>query len=142
MTILHRFTAAEGGIPVGLVQAPDGNFFGSAQSGGVDGGGSLFRLTPAGDVTPLHFFSGDDGRGPAGPLTVGNDGALYGVTSGGGLYGDGTAFRMTLDGTFQKLHDFSAAEGRYASSLLLASDGNFYGTTSYQGVGARRRFSA
>lgn len=140
MTILHRFTAAEGGYPVGLVQAPDGNFYGPAQGGGVDGRGSIFRLTPAGDVTPLHFFSGDDGSTPTVPPTVGNDGALYGVTYTGGLYGNGTAFRMTLAGDFQKLHDFSSTEGRYASALLLVSDGNFYGTTSYEGGGTETVF--
>ncbi|MFX8723705.1 choice-of-anchor tandem repeat GloVer-containing protein, partial [Acinetobacter baumannii] len=60
-TLLNSLDLSYGGYPVApLVQGPDGNFYGTASSGagslGTFAGGSVFRMTPAGVVTPLAGF--------------------------------------------------------------------------------------
>ena len=64
----------------------------------------------------------------------------------GTSYGDpydlaGAVFRAKLDGTLEPLHIFSNSDGaRPYAGLLLASDGNFYGTTHEGGVGVGTLF--
>ncbi len=70
----------------------------------------------------------------------GADGSLYGTTKLGGVRnsacssGCGTIFKITTSGTLTTLHTFDGTEAGFATSpLLLATDGNFYGTTGYGG---------
>jgi uncharacterized repeat protein (TIGR03803 family) len=135
VTVLYAFAggAADGAAPrSGLVQANDGNFYGTTNSGGPSNRGTVFRMTPAGVVTILHFFAGGaaDGANPRGTLIQANDGNLYGTTALGGTANGGTAFQITLAGTVTLVHSFTAAEGRPSfSGLIQATDGNFYGLT-------------
>jgi uncharacterized repeat protein (TIGR03803 family) len=119
----------------GLVQATDGNFYGTT----YDGAGTLYRLTPNGKYTVLYSFcqvSGcPDGANPIAPLTQGADGCLYGTTYGGGPDNLGTVFKITLGGALTTLHTFTGSDGAYlASPLIQATDGNFYGTTEAGGT--------
>lgn len=126
-----------------LLQASDGNFYGTTRAGGTSGCsvgcGVLFKVTPGGVATAIHAF-GDkvgDGERPTAPLIQGRDGALYGTTSFGGAHGSGTVFKVTLDRAYSVLYSFgsSPSDGRVpASGLIQASDGNFYGTTTVGGV--------
>src|SRR5262249_14810666 len=79
----------------------------------------------------LHSFSDTDGNSPAFGLVEGRDGALYGVTTGGGSAGRGTIYMMNKDGTgFTVLRNLTGPDGASpSSSLLLANNGSFYGTT-------------
>jgi uncharacterized repeat protein (TIGR03803 family) len=93
-TVLHFLTAAtDGGTPqAGLMQATDGNFYGAASLGGSLGGGTLFKITPAGAFTVVYPFSGTDdtnGADPESTLTQNTNGLLYGDTynSPGNSYG-------------------------------------------------------
>jgi uncharacterized repeat protein (TIGR03803 family) len=55
-TILHSFTNQGDGVyPSGLVQGTDGNFYGTA-GGGMNGNGTIFKLTPTGVVAALYSF--------------------------------------------------------------------------------------
>ena len=120
----------------GLVEAANGDFYGSASEGGTSSYGSLYRLK--GDlndesVSDVHDFQGDDGAQPATALTLGADDSLYGVspstTSGG------TAYRFDPPNTFTVLHSFVTSEGTTPSAPLLeASPGNFYGVTEFGGA--------
>jgi uncharacterized repeat protein (TIGR03803 family) len=145
-TVLYSFAGGntDGANPTGdLVQASDGNFYGATGGGGPGECpgvepvgytgppatcGTLFKLTPDGAETVLHFFSGGaDGGQPTGSLVQGDDGNFYGTTS----YGSGTVFAITPQGEEAVLYSFPnyTDDGSKPSSLILGSDGNFYGTT-------------
>jgi len=131
LTILYSFSNAGGGGVVpggGLIEASDGNFYGTTTYGGSAGNGTVFKLTPSGVETTLHSFGSvtGDGQNPSTSLIEGTDGNFYGTTPFGGSIGGGTAFRMTPSGVLTILHSFrDVPEG----GLIEASDGNFYGTT-------------
>jgi uncharacterized repeat protein (TIGR03803 family) len=89
--------------------------------------------------TILADFDVTDGSLPRGPLAQGPDGNIYGTTSAGGSSaecggGCGTVFRATPEGVITTLYSFCIpyqcpdGDGP-VSGLVLASDGNFYGTT-------------
>ncbi len=149
---LHAFAGDDGHEGFGpygaLVQASDGDFYGTAFYGGPEDfrcncavGGTIFRMTPGGAFTMLHGFLDADGTGPSGGLTIGRDDNFYGLTTGGGDYGGGTAFRVDASGNFALLHSFGGPVGDggqpYLGALALGSDGNFYGTTSRGGANQR-----
>lgn len=128
-----------------VIQAGDGNFYGTTNSGGAYGCGTLSKITPAGVITQLHFFAGAaaDGCNPNGLLQAG-DGKLYGVTtSGGGSgcsggYGCGTVYSISLDGSgYRVLYNFGLSTGDGTSpnqELIQGGDGSLYGTTSSGGA--------
>jgi uncharacterized repeat protein (TIGR03803 family) len=139
LTTLHSFDNTDGANPfAGLVQASDGNFYGTTYSGGASNEGVVFKITPSGVLTTLHSFcqlSGcTDGTLPAGGLVQGTNGNLYGTTAGGGANNRGTVFKITLSGVLTTLYSFCSQEAcadgalPYAG-LVLATNGNFYGTT-------------
>ncbi|MFY9552606.1 MAG: choice-of-anchor tandem repeat GloVer-containing protein, partial [Thermoanaerobaculia bacterium] len=80
-TTLYSFQyGADGGFPrSGLVEASDGNFYGTTIQGGTGAYGTVFRMTPAGGLLTIHPFSGGDGSAPIAPLIQGMDGLLYGT---------------------------------------------------------------
>jgi uncharacterized repeat protein (TIGR03803 family) len=116
-----------------LTQASDGNFYGMTDSGGVNGRGTVFRVTPGGIETMLYSFAGgsEDGAAPYVNLIQASDGNLYGVTSAGGASNNGVVFRITLDGTETVLYSFAGGpnDGATPTYLLQARDGSLYGTT-------------
>lgn len=136
-----NFVCADGYFPVSLVEGVDGNFYGTAAGGGVgmNAQGTVFQFTPStGEVTVLFSFAEQpDGSLPLGssPETIveGTDDYLYGTTLLNGKFGEGTVFKMTKSGTIKDLHDFcdtlTCTDGALPSFLMLALDGNFYGST-------------
>jgi uncharacterized repeat protein (TIGR03803 family) len=82
LTTLHSFSGTDGSIPYSaLVQATNGNFYGTTSLGGANGDGAVFMITPSGTLTTLHTFSGTDGNGPYAALVQGADGTFYGTTN-------------------------------------------------------------
>jgi uncharacterized repeat protein (TIGR03803 family) len=147
LTTLYNFGPPPSGtLPLApLVQASDGNFYGTTNEGGTNGGGTLFKITPNGTLTTLHNFCSQsgcaDGANPGGALVQGTDGNLYGTTSAGGNpactsnSGCGTIFKITTTGTLTTLHSFDLTDGGNPSAgLIQATDGNFYGTTYFGGA--------
>jgi uncharacterized repeat protein (TIGR03803 family) len=144
-TFCSRANCNDGWEPVGgLVQAADGNFYGTTLFGGIGevcgapGCGTIFQLTPPGTLTTLHSFciqSGcPDSFAPFAGLTLGSNGLLYGTAEGGG---NGAAFKITTSGKFKTIYNFcsqtSCLDGAQPySPLMQATNGNFYGTT-YEG---------
>jgi uncharacterized repeat protein (TIGR03803 family) len=135
LTTLHTFASTDGAVPyAGLVQATDGDFYGTTGSGGINGDGTVFKITPSGTLTTLRDFGSADGKSWAG-LVQGASGNFYGTTLSGGVSGDGTVFKITRGGTLTTLHSFNGADGSVpGTSLIQAIDGNFYGTTSAGGA--------
>jgi uncharacterized protein (TIGR03437 family) len=121
----------------GLIQATDGNFYGTTSLGGVGGDGVIFEITPEGTLTTLFSFGGIDIL-PFSGLVQANDGNFYGTTGNGGKQ-LGTLFEFTLPNTLATLYEFGSAPGDGAfprAGLIQGSDGNFYGTTD-DGPGGR-----
>lgn len=140
LTTLHNFCfearCSDGGVPyAGLVQATNGNLYGTTFDGGTNGYGTVFTITMDGSFTLLHSFNLTDGANPYGTLIQAADGILYGTTVGGGTSGQGTVFKITLDGAVTTLHSFDVADGSNPyGALVLATDGNFYGTAETGGA--------
>ncbi len=154
LTTLYMFEGADGlGPSTSLVQGSDGNFYGTTAVGGIylsdcglNGCGTVFKITPQGTLTTLHSFCSEpncsDGSSPRAALVQASDGNFYGTTSaveGQECYSDcGTVFRITPSGDLTTLHTFSGFDGTSPQAALVqASDGNFYGTTVAGGRGCR-----
>jgi uncharacterized repeat protein (TIGR03803 family) len=140
---LHTFDGADGWIPSGLIQASNGNFYGTAARGGVDsaacptgpGCGTVFGMTPVGELTTLYSFHGGDGSSPYGALVQGTDGNFYGTTAWGGASNNGTVFEITPEGELTTLYSFNFTGGAFPTAALIqATDGNLYGTTTAGGL--------
>jgi uncharacterized repeat protein (TIGR03803 family) len=117
-----------------LLYALDGNFYGTAQFGGTNSYGTIFKVTPGGTLTTLHSFDLNDGAFPYGALVEGPGGVFYGTTNNGGASDQGTVFRIDQNGGLVTLHNFDFADGALPyAGLVMGSDGNFYGTTSTGG---------
>ncbi|MGD0814644.1 MAG: choice-of-anchor tandem repeat GloVer-containing protein [Verrucomicrobiota bacterium] len=133
LTSLFSFNSTNGAFPQGnLVQAGDGNLYGTTEGGGPNNGcGTVFRITTNGVFTSLAYFNNASGAAPFAPLVQGADGSLYGTTSIGGTNGGGgTIFQATTNGGFTSLVSFSGTNGANPyGGLLQASDGTLWGTT-------------
>lgn len=139
-TVIRSFNYnPDGAGPHGhLILSTDGNFYGITSSGGVNGYGTIFKMTTSGTYTVLHALNGGSDGGPSyGSITEGTDGNLYGITYGGGTNGIGTIFKIAkTGGSFTVLRHLTyATDGGYSrSDLIQATDGNFYGMTTAGGV--------
>ncbi|MFZ0313695.1 MAG: choice-of-anchor tandem repeat GloVer-containing protein [Candidatus Korobacteraceae bacterium] len=145
LTTLHDFTEADGSVPSnGLVQATDGNFYGTTAYGGpnttcpnsdLNTCGTIFKITPSGALTMLYNFAGTDGATPQSALIQATDGNFYGTTTYGGNNNEGTAFKITPGGTLTTLYSFcseaNCPDGEQpVGGLVQANNGQLFGTTS------------
>jgi len=141
--VLFNFNGINGQSPLSLIQGFDGNMYGTTQSGGVYGHGTVFKITARGKLTTLYSFCPQsectDGDFPY-ALIQAADGSFYGTTVYGGDFscnaqlGCGTVFKMTAGGTLTTLHSLHSNEGKYPlAGVIQARDGNFYGTTNLGG---------
>jgi uncharacterized repeat protein (TIGR03803 family) len=139
-TILHSFTCggSDGCIPTsGVVFGPDGNLYGTTQSGGSHGAGVVFRLTLSGTFTVVHSFNpnNQDGYIPMAGVVFGADGNLYGTTEAGGSSYSGAVYEVNQSGTESVVHNFSGSDGCSPQGGMAADSGdNLYGTTSSCGT--------
>lgn len=141
-TVLHHFgtVEADGANPhAGLIEASDGDLYGTTVQGGLSQNGTVFRMKRDGSGYQILWrFLGSplDGAQPYGGLLETADGALYGTTAYGGGPGLGTIFRMEKDGSgYVILRGFGKppdAASPY-SGLIAGSDGFLYGSTPYGG---------
>jgi uncharacterized repeat protein (TIGR03803 family) len=156
-TTLHEFTGnasppTDGKFPyAGLLEATAGNFFGTTQSGGANGGGTIFHMKTDGTVTVLRDLPAvaQDAKAPLAALVQDTYGVLYGTTSFGGTHtangGGGTIFYMTVDTSgvtptvtdYKVLYSFPAPTnpgeaGPSAPLLYDAATDSFYGTSEFR----------
>jgi uncharacterized repeat protein (TIGR03803 family) len=144
VTTLHSFDSSDGVDPLsGVVQATDGNFYGTTLHGGASDLGTVFKVTTAGTLTTLHNFDSTDGGYPYAGLVQATDGDFYGTTGAGGANGYGTVFRMTPSGTLTTLHNFDSTDGAYPyATLVQDTNGSSTGQRSVAGPAALARSSA
>ena len=151
LTTLHDFCSkpncADGEFPNGtLIQAADGNLYGTTSDGGAVSGcnnsncGTVFKITQAGVLTTLYNFCTElnclDGGQPVVGLVQGTDGNFYGATTYGGANDEGTVFKISSRGKFTLLHTFDGADGASPNGgLVQHTNGIFYGTTAVAGTG-------
>jgi len=112
--------------------------YGTACTGGINGSGTVFRVSIDGsDFAVLHHFGGtNDGAHPLAGMVLSGD-TLYGTTSRSSPFGAGEVFRINTDGTgFARLHTFnesymgsSADDGSMPAASLIISGNTLYGTT-------------
>ena len=136
------YNGTNGKQPSSVIQATDGNFYGTTTYGGAALQGNVVKITPAGEVSTLYDFCSRphclDGANPYTPPILGSDGNLYGVTAMGGSdanggAGWGTVYKLTLDGHLTTLYAFCTGglpclDGLDPDGLMQASDGTLYGT--------------
>jgi uncharacterized repeat protein (TIGR03803 family) len=145
-TVLHSFGhGVDGSLPIsGLILDAAGNLYGTTESGGADGNGTVYELSPSADgwtENLLHSFTGgDDGGNPYGGLIFDASGNLYGATPG--LYSGGqggSVFKLTPSGaswTFSVLYSFAEGGDECGPRGTPAMDaaGNLYDTTACLGA--------
>ncbi len=96
-TTLYNFCAqpacTDGLEPLGLIQATDGNLYGTTYNGGtLNDNGTIFKMTPSGTLTTLYSFDVSNGAN----LLQATNGSFYGTTRNGGTPGDGTVFSLSI----------------------------------------------
>jgi uncharacterized repeat protein (TIGR03803 family) len=151
---LYSFTGAnDGAEPGGLAQGQDGNFYGATYHRGAftyldssgNGFGTIYKITTNGVLTTLVSFNNTNGANPDSELVLGGDGNFYGTTySGltayppipGVIQNFGTVFQMTPAGAITTVvsFDYMNGYGAYPNGVMLATDGNLYGTCQNGGT--------
>jgi len=143
LTTLYSFCAqsgcADGKLPnAGLVWAADGDFYGTTMTGGANGAGTVFKITPSGTLTTLYYFCSQtgcaDGASPDATLVQATDGNFYGTTAAGGATGGGGVFEITPSGSVTALHSFAGPNAVHQAGLVQGTSGGFFGATWDGGV--------
>lgn len=147
-TTLWSFDLTHGAYPgYPLVSDSAGNFFGTTQVGGINGGQGvaygLFHGTHGRHLRDLHDFLGNrDGQQPRSSLTFDKIGNLYGTTvagGSGGSGGGGTVYELIPSGhkwsekILYRFSPYGSNGSNPQARVIFGRDGSLYGTTSYGG---------
>lgn len=137
--VIYSFQGTtDGSYPTGaLVFDQSGNLYGATTTGGANGGGTAFELSPSNgswSFTLLNSFTGTSQCGPWAALTFDQSGNLYGTTLCDGADGHGNVWELVNSGsgfTYNSLHDFTGGTdgNRSYSNVIFDVSGNLYGTT-------------
>ena len=147
--VIHTFTGGADGSTgsAGKMILRGGHLYGAATTGGVNGAGTIFEMTPTQtgewDFKTIYSFKGEpDGVFPYGGLLFDGGGNIYGTTYYGGANDVGAVYRLSPDGVGEwnerLLYSFgTGSDGNSSiSNLVFDSSGNLYGTTSEGGSGS------
>jgi uncharacterized repeat protein (TIGR03803 family) len=149
LTTLYSF-CSQSGCPDGegehpeaeLVQATNGDFYGTTAFGGAHRRGTVFKITPSGTLTTLYSFCSQgvypdctDGDNLIAGLVQASNGDFYGTTAYGGPTGDGTVFSLSVGlGPFVETRPTSGVVGKFVeilgTNLTGATSVSFNGTAA------------
>jgi uncharacterized repeat protein (TIGR03803 family) len=143
-TVLYNFcslaSCKDGDVPYGgLVQATDGNFYGTTVYGGTNNLGTIYQITPKGNHTVLHSFQNTTGslfgEYPEVTLAQNTNGVLYGDTLGGGTAAKGVFY--SIDVGLKPFVSMVAWYGKVGQTIEILGQG-LTGTTavSFNGTAA------
>ncbi len=140
---LQLFAGGGNILSGGLALGAAGSLYGTTDSGGAYGAGSVYMLAPGPKgwtASPIYDFPGasGDGANPRAGLIVDSSGALYGTTALGGAAGRGAVFKLTPPvapstvWTESVLYSFPGlGDGAYPTSgLTFGPRGSLYGTNT------------
>jgi uncharacterized repeat protein (TIGR03803 family) len=143
--VLWNFQGQNDGLVpyAGLTFDAYGDLFGAATDGGVNGGGTIFELTPVSGTWHFNTVYSVPGWGISGSfrtIYVDANGTIYGTTHCDGEYSAGSVFALTRSGStwnYTSLHDFTGgSDGEYVfAGPVFDSHGNVFGTTQIGGSG-------
>jgi uncharacterized repeat protein (TIGR03803 family) len=146
--VIHAFTGGADGSSgsAGRMILHDGHLYGAATTGGSNGSGVVFELTPRAlggwDFRTIYTFQGQpDGSFPYGALLFDDSGNIYGTTYYGGANGIGAVYKLSPqpvgEWTEEVIYSFQqGTDGNSPiSNLVFDKAGNLYGTTSEGGLG-------
>ena len=126
LTTIYRFCSqpncADGAAPKRrLIQAANGNFYGTTNRGGANGEGTVFKISPSGTLTTLHNFrSHRAATAQPTPLLQATDGNFYGTTYAGGKTNCVRLWHGLQDhsgGALTTLYNFCRKHARTAQAL-------------------------
>jgi uncharacterized repeat protein (TIGR03803 family) len=134
-TVLHSFNGKDGSLPgQRLTLDSAGNLYGSTV--GNDGFiGSIFKLTPSGQLKVLYKFTDPNRLFTTGKLVLDSHGNLYGIDQTGGEFGEGSIFKLTSSGVLSVLYSFTGkGDGAFPNGVISDAQGNLYGTANFGGA--------
>jgi uncharacterized repeat protein (TIGR03803 family) len=144
LTTLYSFCSlsncADGSIPyAGLVQATDGNLYGTTSGGGANNNvGTALRLSPSGALTTLYSFACPGTYEPFAALIQGTDGKLYGTTPYGSAttgYGYGSVFSLAVG--LRKFVETQPTSGAVGAAVnILGTDLTGASSVTFNGTAA------
>jgi uncharacterized repeat protein (TIGR03803 family) len=121
-----------------LIQGMDGNLYSTTYGGGANESGTVYSLSSGGVATVIYNFDTTHGGWGYAPVVQDSQGNLFGTEAQGGTSSGGVVFRVGKSGNITTLYNFTNYCGGTsygcvpAGGLVLASDGNLYGST-YRG---------
>ncbi len=147
LTTLYTFCTVspclDGAVPVGIMQAADGNLYGvTSYAGSESNAGTLFKISTTGEFSIVHSFCSlancADGSAPGSAPIQDIDGSLIGATRWGGSHGGGVVYSLSPLGTFNVVHTFFCANspcprGYAPNGVVQDAAGNLFGTTLFGG---------
>jgi uncharacterized repeat protein (TIGR03803 family) len=129
-SVFYSFTRNQA-APFGVIRDGAGTLFGTTETGGLNGTGTIYSLSPDGKDTVLYQFGPSPDASSPGTLVRGSDGNFYGTSLAGGAFGYGTIFRYGPGGE-QVLYSFTGGSDGGSpsqSGVVEDAEGNLYGTT-------------
>ena len=130
--------AGAGSYEVSLIEATNGNFYGTQPEGGTANAGTIYQVTRSGAIKTLYEFSNPQTGFPE-TLLQASDGMLYGTARGEyytGFHGYSSVFRLDpSSGAFQTIFSFKDLSlGECECRMVQGSDGKLYGASEDVGT--------